>query len=345
MSMRRALAAIALVFVGQAAYAAGSGERVPFLGGFIQETRIVYPLSVDGWSANGEKRYDDPEHGVSVRYVRDGVDDRWIDVFFYPVGVVTPAEVAKIVQHERDSLAGTWAREPNLPPELSPLRTFDFPRALAPEARDAGSPVVPANAVHPARPVANGGDDAAMAGEETGTAHSMDLVFGPAGKRRNSAMVMAASRMYMVKTRFSVLGDAMEREAVRAYLERFTTDLVRSTGIDSTGACWQPLPVSALPPGQPPPEGAVLTLSQDGVATTFVYADRVLARDPTSPAAQVAITLGMVRAGRSYDGCVDSRPRNPSVPEGSREIRIEYRVPGGDAPPAPRLRTVRTGLG
>ena len=42
----------------------------PFLGGFLKETRILYPLRHDGWEAQGEHLYDVQALGASVRAPR-----------------------------------------------------------------------------------------------------------------------------------------------------------------------------------------------------------------------------------------------------------------------------------
>ena len=91
------LALLALASLAPAA--AGDGEAsAPFLGGFLKETRIVYPLQVGEWEAVGERLYDAAELGASVRY-RSGTDlDRWIDVYFYPVGVVPDSYLRQAAQ-------------------------------------------------------------------------------------------------------------------------------------------------------------------------------------------------------------------------------------------------------
>lgn len=84
---------------------AGSREKRPFLGGFIRESRIVYPLAVGSWRARGEKRHDAQAAGVSVRFAREGVEHRWIDVFFYPVGVLSPEQLRAFPEGEVAALA------------------------------------------------------------------------------------------------------------------------------------------------------------------------------------------------------------------------------------------------
>lgn len=146
-----------------------------------------------------------------------------------------------------------------------------------------------------------------------------------------------------MKARYSVLAQSMSRDDVRERLERFATEIHPLLQISSTGGCWAPLPVEPLV--DPVPEGAVFTIDRDGVPTEYVYPDRVLARDPASPSARVAMMLGMAHQERLYSGCDGAEPLNPDVPQGKREIRIEY-VPPGDGPaPEAIRRSRRAGVG
>src|SRR5690606_32582966 len=95
------MVALAAGSVSAASADAGDGEeapRVPFLGGFLEETRIVYPLTVGDWDARGERLYDAAELGASVRYQSGEHLDRWIDIYFYPVGVVPPSHLDQAAQ-------------------------------------------------------------------------------------------------------------------------------------------------------------------------------------------------------------------------------------------------------
>lgn len=288
--------------------AAGEKE-VPFLGGFIRESRIVYPLAVGDWKAIGEKRYDQQEAGVSIRYSHAG-EDGWIDLFFYPVGVLSPEQLDQLAAQEVEGLKQTWLKAPGSEKDISELRSFQIPQP--------GS-------------------------KESAKAYAMDFAYEYEGHRRSSAMVVMLDRLYVVKARYSVLAQSMSRDDVRERLERFATEIHPLLQISSTGGCWAPLPVEPLV--DPVPEGAVFTIDRDGVPTEYVYPDRVLARDPASPSARVAMMLGMAHQERLYSGCDGADPLNPDVPQGKREIRIEY-VPPGDGPaPEAIRRSRRAGVG
>jgi len=53
---------------------------------------------------------------------------------------------------------------------------------------------------------------------------------------------------------------------------------------------------------------------------------RLLTRDPDDPAVQLEASGKALRQGR-YPGCAGELAVEPDVPEGHREIRIEYRTP------------------
>ena len=105
------------------------------------------------------------------------------------------------------------------------------------------------------------------------------------------------------------------------------------------------LPIEQLAAGLAAADGSVLSMKTNGQATEFVYPDRVLARDPGSIGAKVAMALGMSMQGRIFAGCDGSDPLNPDVPDGMREIRIEYRAPDASPDPARPARSSRSGVG
>lgn len=281
---------------------------LPFLGGFLRETRIVYPLGFDAWSARDEHRYDDPRHGVSVRYVRGDQPDRWVDVYFYPVGVLSDDEVARVANNEWRGLQKMWIHDRGADgADMSGLRRYTF------EPVPAGAEQVEA---------------------KPRKAFSVDLTYEREGDRRNSAMVVLYQQMYVLKTRYSVKHEGLSRHEVRKELESFTAELAKRVSISSTGGCWMPLPIEPLLPGQAIPEGSLLSMQTGAETTEYVYADRVLSRDPSSQGAQAAVLLGMAVLERVYPGCDGSEPYNPVVPADMREIRIEYRAPGEAAAPS-----------
>ena len=292
--------------------------KVPFLGGFLRETRVLYPLQVGEWEAKDEKRYDDFSAGVSVRYSTESEDTGWIDVFVYPVGAVTAGQVLNMAEGERQGLIDTWLMESRSKDEdISALRTVTLPTTDG---------------------------DTEPSGPRT-IAYSVDMAFEADDQRRDSAMVVLFHQLYMVKTRYSVRGGPPRREAVRESLEQFTAQLLPQLTIATTGACWQPLPVEQLSDGMTAPDGHLLTLEQDGATVVHVYRDRVLARDPQGRAADIAMRQGMQLLGRLHSGCDGSDPVNPDVGEGMREIRIEYPPPAEALPGTRRLRSPQLGVG
>ena len=204
----------------------------PFLGGFLKETRIVYPLSIGEWGAVGEQRYDAPEAGVSVRYQADGDTSRWIDVYFYPVGVVARSHLDRAARGVLADVEAGVGPGGYLEVEPGPMRAFRVPRR-----QDDPDPL-------PAR--------------------SADMRLLREEGAYNSAMALLIDRLYYVKARHSVEEALMERAAVREALEAFIGELVPRTYIGSTGTCWSPLPVEALPAGDPAPADARLAIEGDG---------------------------------------------------------------------------------
>ena len=292
--------------------------QVPFLGGFLRETRILYPLRVGEWEAKGEKRYDDFAAGVSVRYSTASDERNWVDVFVYPVGAMTAGQVLNMAEREREGLIDAWLKDSRSKDEdISALRTFSLPTTAG---------------------------DSDRAGPLT-TAYSVDLTLVSNDERRDSAMVVLFHQLYLVKTRYSVRGARPQREAVRESLEQFTAQLLPHLTIATTGACWMPLPVEQLAEGAIAPDGHLLTVQQDGATVVHVYRDRVLARDPPGPAVDIAMRKGMQLLGRLHPGCDGSDPVNPDVGEGMREIRIEYPPPAEALPGTRRLRSPQRGLG
>lgn len=279
----------------EAAPSAPPPARGPFLGAFLKETRIVYPLRIGAWEAVGERRYDAPEAGVSVRYQSGEDTARWIDVYFYPVGVVARSHLDRAARGVLADVEAGVGPDGYLEVDPGPVRAFRVPRR--------GSDPDPL----PAR--------------------SADMrLLRPEGAY-NSAMVLLIDRLYYVKARHSVEASLMERTAVREALEAFIAELVPGTYIGSTGTCWSPVPVEALPPGAPAPQDAHLALEDDGDGGAWLVGGRVLARAPDGRAAQALALLGMGMEGRLYPGCVGADPHNPDVPEGHRELRLEYRAP------------------
>lgn len=261
------LLAVCVVAAPRAVVGGGQqAQRAPFLGGFLQETRIVYPLQVGEWQAEDEHLYDEPALGASVRY-RDGRHrDRWIDLYFYPAGVLPPSGLDEAAQRTLDEI-GMGVGRPGgyVEAEFGELRAFEI--AGGGRERDGGRAL---------------------------TARSADMRLLREEGAYHSAMVLLVDRLYYVKGRYSVGAAALSRGEARAGLEAFVAEVVRTTSIGSTGDCW--------------------TLAEAG--------------------------------GHGLAGCTGAEPSNPEVPEGSREIRLEYRAPrDADGDGGRRLYPTRSGVG
>lgn len=274
---------------------------VPFLGGFLEETRIVYPLQVQGWEALGEHLYDAAELGASVRYQSGEQLDRWIDIYFYPVGVVPRTHLDQAAEVTLEEI-GMGIGQPGgyLEVDFGDLQRFE----VAPE-----------------------GDGEAI------SARSADMRLVREEGEYHSALALLIDRLYYVKGRYSVEAGVMGRAEVRGELEDFIGALVRETYIGSTGQCWMPAPIEALPADADAPDDARMAVESEGDGGAYLVGTRVLARDPEGDTAQALALLAMAMDGRLYQGCVGPDPHNPDVPEGRREIRLEYRAPA-DARPA-----------
>lgn len=275
------------------------GAAVPFLGGFLQQTRILYPLRVNGWSAQGEKRYDAQRDGVSVRYMLADADEQWIDVFFYPAGVIDTAQWKATATAEHAGIADA-RRKSGFEVDMGRLSGFRIGTR--------GSSV---------------------------EGYASDLAFRKGGERFSSALVLAYDRLYTVKARLSAPSDVLSRRQARKALESFFRALWPELAITSHGHCWMPLPIEQLH-AVPPAAGVVATQAQDGTVNAYLLRDRVLAANPQAPEAHAMMLLGMAMQGRMYDGCEPADSVVPAAAEGQREIRIEYwPEPAGGAENAP----------
>ncbi len=280
------------------AIAVAPDKQVPFLGGFLKESRVVYPLQIGEWKASGEHLYDQQESGVSVRYLHGADRDRWIDLYFYPAGVLSEGQFVRMVESEADGLRQARLQAGDKP-EMGESRKYPFPSASS------GDP-------------------------GTSSAYSIDMVYERGGKRYNSAMTILMDRLYFIKGRFSVHDDLMSRKKTRELLEEFTAQLVSRVTITSSGACWMPLPIERLHEGQAAPEKSLATLDTGSEVTDFLFEDKVLSRNPDGPGAKTLMLAGMAKRGQLFSGCDGGNPANPDVPEGMRELRLEYRSPASE---------------
>lgn len=289
----------------------------PFVGGFLKETRILYPLRHEGWEAQGEHLYDVQALGASVRFVDSKHTDRWIDLYFYPAGVLSPEDFTAAMQHEREVLLA--AAQPGASysdMELGSTQQFDY---RTPDGEK---------------------------GEKT-IAYSVDMQMVRDGRLVHSAMTLQLDRLYYVKGRMSTPEHDLSRRAVRRKLEEFVTGLAGKLEITSTGGCWRPMPIEPLvaSPGAKV-ESSLFTLDKDGVTNVIVTRDKVLAADPASPEARLAMMLGMSMTGRLVEGCEPADELDRAVQDGTRELRLEYRAhdPASEGQATP-LRTPRTSRG
>ena len=293
-----------------------SDERSPFLGGFLRETRVIYPLKFDGWEAQGEHLYDVQELGASVRYAHNRHPGRWIDLYFYPAGILDAKQFDEAMLQQREMLEAAVQPGGYSEMELGETQSFTY------RLRDA-----------------DGGK-----GDET-KGHSLDLHAVRDDHRLNSAMTLQVENLYFVKGRMSLPEDDLSRRATRKLLEDFVSGLAGKLTIVSTGECWMPMPIEPLV-ADAKSQPHLFTVDKDGKDNVVVTQDKVLAVEPKSPEAHVAMMLGMSMTGRFIDGCQSVEDLNNSVEEGMRELRLEYHAPeDGLGGQAPRLRPARSDRG
>lgn len=312
LSLLMALAAPVAMAQAPIAPATGSARaESPFLGGFLKETRVIYPLRIGGWQAQGEHLYEQQELGASVRYMHNRDKDRWMDLYFYPAGILTNERLVEAMQSTLEEMrlsAGYSAAD-----------------------------------VDPVKPVVFTKGGGAQKQKITGYTTSMRLV--REGQTYHSAMAMLVSDLYFIKGRFSVEEKSLSRRGAQKQLEKFMAAVVGESTLRSTGDCWMPPPIvekAALIKDAP---GQLVATGKDGELSAVAYADRVEALDARSPEAIVMQSLSMPMSGRLIPGCGPAEDMNPEVPKGMREIRLEFGAPSGDkGNQSVPLRTRATGV-
>lgn len=182
---------------------------LPFLGGFLTETRILYPLQVGSWESRREHRFEQAELGASVRYKDTAHEERWLDVYFYPVGLV-PAENARSEMESAMREIASLVGRPDAYERVDLGNTHAFDIRLDP--KDADSQI---------------------------KAYSGALAFSGKGQEYSSAIVVLVKDLYYIKGRLSLPAESMSPEATRELLETFITGLAQRSLLFSTGACWQ----------------------------------------------------------------------------------------------------------
>lgn len=287
-------------------------STLPFLGGFITESRVLYPLRLGDWQAQDEHRYDDPAYGVSVRYRDEKHPQRWLDVYFWPAGKLPPEALRAVIDGTARELAGMAGR-----PDY-----YDDIRVGAPEALELQH-----------------GDAAKAAGKAATPAWLLPLQSTRQGQQYLSELGLFVRDMYFVKLRYSAPAADVSAAALRGESTALLQALERQVGIINTGACWGLLPMvdKAAPDARAP--GALMNSAVEGRVTAVAFADRVEARDPADASARLLQVMASLQTGRLADpSCVAPERINPQVEEGQREIRMEYRVPTAAPEAGPRLR-------
>jgi hypothetical protein len=287
-------------------------DEVPFLGGFLTETRILYPLRLGDWEARGERRYEQAELGVSVRYQHRHHRDRWVDVYFYPGGVLEDGRLLRETQGTLESIRdhGGYSDVDVTPPH-------DYRVSIGSGKQRRHVP-----------------------------AHAVAMSLRRDGKDYSSAMVLLAKDLYFIKGRFSAEADVMKPARVQSQLQALMEQLVRDTTVLSTGACWMPPPIVQVASLDDKADGGLMSTRRDGDLRVVAHADRIDALEPDAPEAKVMQLMSMTASGRGIQGCNPPEDMTPDVPPTHREIRFEYRAPDGRSDGStPRLRGRRLGVG
>lgn len=312
LSLLMALAAPVAMAQAPATPATESAQtESPFLGGFLKETRVIYPLRIGDWQAQGEHLYEQQELGASVRYMHNLQKDRWMDLYFYPAGILSNEQLVEAMESTLEGMrlsAGYSAAD-----------------------------------IDPVKPVVFTQGSGAQKQKITAYTTSMRLV--REGQTYHSAMVMLVSDLYFIKGRFSVEEKSLSRRGTQKQLEKFMAAVARESTLHSTGDCWSPPPLvekAVLTEGAP---GQLASTSKDGTLSAVAYADRIEVLDAKSSEAAVMQFLSLPIIGRLVPGCGPAEDMNPEVPKGMREIRLEFGVPSGDkGNQSVPLRTRATGV-
>ena len=291
------------------------------LGDYITDTRALYPLRVGDWESVGEKRFEQPELGVAVRYQDTRKPDRWMDLYLYPAGVMFDPVFERAFRQSVDEIVQIAQQRNAGEVRLGETRTF----ATAPIAGER------------------------MLGHLALKARSFAMEMPMRDARYRSVLAMTVRDLYFIKIRYSVEADAVSDEDAQRQAEMLLAGFAADVRISNTGACWQTLQVRPMPADGPRP-AAILASTNDGqdeemwIADAAVYLrPAVIARE--ADAARLrneAQSIRDVLRGR----CVSPERMEIMVPDGMREIRFEYRLPGdGGDGTTPRLRSPRSGLG
>ena len=325
MTLRRFVAILLVVLCAAPALALDGSKEAPvtkdaarverpFLGGFLRETRVLYPLQVGSWEAGEEHLYDEQAAGASVRYVDPAHPERLLHLYFYPAGVLEDDRLDEAFEGERGGLEYAGKSGPWDDLVIGDTRRFEY---RVPQEKDA------------------------LVG------YSRDAQMERKGRRLHSALTLQYQNLYFVKGRLSVSRDDLPASQVREILEGFTRDVAAQLQVRSGGECWQPLPITLMPrDGVPADQQVILTMGKKGGVQDVVTRDGVWSREPGGIQAGSAMLLGMASLGRLHPGCVAMEELNAPVPEGMRELRMEFHAQDDvSQDPAPRLQPTRAAEG
>ena len=170
---------------------ADDAQQQTLLGGWLQHSRILYPLDVGEWSAAAEHLYEDRQYGVSIRYAHGQDQDRWIDLYFYPAGRLSPGQFSEMAHAEADGIRLAHRQAGNTGVDMGALQSFS-PNTGA------------ANAIE-------------------GVA--MDMGYTCDDIAYSSAMTLTLDRLYFVKARYSIEEARLSRHDTLQQLQAFVTAL------------------------------------------------------------------------------------------------------------------------
>mgnify|MGYP001564094612 CR=1 FL=1 len=304
-----------------AAPARAEGPEPPLLGDYVTDTRALYPLRVGDWESVGEKRFEQPELGVAVRYQDTRKQDRWMDLYLYPAGVMFDPVFERAFQQGVDEIVLIARQRNEGEVRLGETRAFTT------------APIMGER----------------MLGHLAVKARSFAMDMSMRGTRYRSVLAMTVRDLYFIKIRYSVEADTTSGEEAQRQAEMLLAGFAADVRILNTGACRQVLEARPMPADGPRP-ATLLASTNDGQEEEMWIADEaVYLRPSVIGRAEDAVRLRNeaqsirdVLRGR----CVSPEMMEIAVPDGMREIRFEYRLPGERSDgTTPRLRSPRSGLG
>lgn len=280
-----------------------------FLGGYLRQSRIVYPLRVGDWEALGEQRYDTAALGASVHYRNPRMPDARLDLYIYPAGVLLEGDFAQVAARTAQEMEAVARQRDPARFEAGITREFALQDPVA-----------------------------RLLGEHTPRPRSHVMQMGVDGAVLQSAMAIASRDMYLLKVRLSLAAEALERERVRAGAEQFLREAFAQLSIVNTGACFRPLQVVPLPADGTHAE-TILASTDEGTPREIRVGDERLYLAPEllsdAQALPAATAFGQSLHDALRGQCVAAEEMDIPVPDGMREIRMEYPVPVAPAFVAP----------